>query len=146
MQIHQQFGPGQPRRPGRSGHARRTRQSGQSTVELIAAVPVVLAVMLAGWQLVVAGHFWWKLHEAARISAREVYVAEQRGEPRAGRARARKITSALLASSPSASRRASVSERGVVGVRARVPLVEPFRSALGESGGPLLTARSRLAP
>lgn len=122
------------------------RQKGQSTVEVIAALPVVLVVMLAGWQLVVAGHCWWKLHEAARISAREVYVAGERGDDRAGLVRARRISGGLLASSPASSRKVSVSAAGVVTVRARVPLVEPFRGVLGESAGPLLSAESRLQP
>jgi hypothetical protein len=122
------------------------RQKGQSTVEVIAALPVVLVVMLAGWQLVVAGHCWWKLHEVARISAREVYVAGERGEQRSGLKRARKIAGGMLAASPASSRGLSVSADGVVSARARVPLVEPFRSVLGESAGPLLAARSRLSP
>lgn len=122
------------------------RDLGQASVELLATLPLVVIVALAGWQLVVAGHTFWKIEEAARSAARVHYAAEQRGESAAGLRRGRAIASALLASSPARSRRLSVDNEGVVTVRARVPLVEPFRSVLGPARGPVVRARSRMRP
>lgn len=119
---------------------------GQASVELVLAVPLVVFVMLAGWQLVVVGHTWWKVAEVARLAARERFVADQRGEPRPGVKRARELANSLLASSPEASRRVVVSASGVVTVSARVPLVAPFRAALGEAGGPSISSSSRMDP
>lgn len=124
----------------------RQRQAGQASVELLAAIPLVAVVLLAGWQLIVAGHTWWKLQEVARIAARTHYVAEQRGEAAAGLRRARRIADALLAASPAGSRRVSVLAGGDIRATARVPLVEPFRSALGAGRGPRISARSGMHP
>jgi hypothetical protein len=43
---------------------------GQASVELLAAIPLVLAVGLAVWQLAVAGHAAWLCANAARVAAR----------------------------------------------------------------------------
>ena len=118
----------------------------QAAVELVVALPLILLVMFAGWQLVVAGHTWWKVGEAARLGARARYVAEQRGDAAAGLRRGRQIADGLLASSPARSRSVVATKQGAVEVRARVPLVGPFRAALGADGGPRVTARSRMAP
>jgi hypothetical protein len=103
-------------------------------------------VAFAGWQLVVAGHTWWKLQEAARIAARARYVSAQAGDQPAGLRRGREAADALLASSPSGSRQVSQAAGGAVTVSARVPLVGPFRVALGSGGGPKLHATSRMTP
>lgn len=115
-------------------------------MEFLAALPLVLVVAFAGWQLVVAGHTWWKLQETARVAARARYVAAQAGDPAIGLRRAREAASGLLASSPAASRKIAAGSEGEVTVRAKLPLVGPFRLALGESGGPELSAKSRMAP
>jgi hypothetical protein len=119
---------------------------GQASVELVLAVPLIVLVMFAGWQLVVAGHTWWKVAEVARIAARERYVAEQRGNVKAGERRGREIADALLASSPKVSRRVVATSTDRVTASARVPLVTPFRIALGAEAGPLLSSSSRMAP
>lgn len=119
---------------------------GQASVELVLTVPLVVLVMLAGWQLVVAGHTWWKVAEVARLAARERFVADQRGEARPGDKRAHELADSLLATSPRASRRIVASKAGVVTVSARVPLVAPFRAALGAAGGPRISSSSRMDP
>lgn len=119
---------------------------GQASVELLFAVPLVVFVMFAGWQVVVAGHTWWKVAEVARLAARERYVADQRGEARPGAKRGRELADALLGSSPKASRNINASKSGVVTVSARVPLVAPFRAALGPAAGPRISSSSRMAP
>lgn len=50
------------------------RQSGQAAVELIAAVPIMLAALLLVAQLAVAGHALWSAGDAARAGARAVLV------------------------------------------------------------------------
>jgi Flp pilus assembly protein TadG len=119
---------------------------GQASVELVLAVPLMVLVMFACWQLVVAGHTWWKVAEVARLAARERYVAEQRGDRKAGEKRGRELADALLASSPRASRHVGASKSGKVTVTARMPLVPPFRIALGANAGPRLSSSSRMAP
>lgn len=119
---------------------------GQASVELLLAVPLIVFVMFVGWQIVIAGHTWWKVAEVARLAARERYVADQRGELRAGEKRGREIADALLASSPKSSRRVASSKSGTVTVSARVPLVAPLRVALGAGAGPRLSSSSRMAP
>lgn len=119
---------------------------GQASIDLVLAVPLVVFVICAGWQIVVAGHTWWKVAEVARLAARERYVADQRGEARPGLRRGRELADSLLAATPKASRRLDISRSGIVTVRARVPLVPPFRSALGAMGGPRVSSSSRMAP
>jgi hypothetical protein len=121
-------------------------EAGQASVELLAAIPLVVAVAMLGWQLVLTGHTLWKANEAARVAAREVYVAEQRGEAALGRKRGRDAVNALLGTTPRGSRGLKVSDAGLVTVSARVPLVEPFRSALGVAAGPRVHASSRMRP
>ncbi len=124
----------------------RSGQHGQGSVELIVAIPLIALVVMSGWQIVVAGHTWWKLHEAARLVARERYVAKQRGEADEGLARGRKLALALLGATPTKDRRVRHARSGAVTVSARVPLVKPFRGALGAGSGPLISATSRMAP
>lgn len=124
----------------------RNRQTGQATVELVAALPLILVVLACGWQVVVTGHTWWKLQEAARISARARFVAEQQGDVSTGLRKAKSVASSLLGGSPRASRRVQFLRDGSVEVSARAPLIEPFRSALGDSAGPKFTAKSRMRP
>ena len=45
-------------------------ERGQASVELVAAVPVVLAIGAIAWQLALAGHTAWLTAHAARAGAR----------------------------------------------------------------------------
>lgn len=109
-------------------------------MEFLAALPLVLAVLACGWQIVLAGHAWWSLNEAARTAARRVAVERlERGE-RGALVSARRDLAALL---PATMRRGGslrVSAKGGVVARARVPLVQPFAAVF--SDGPAITARA----
>jgi Flp pilus assembly protein TadG len=48
----------------------RAGESGQATVELVALLPVLVAVLAALWQVVLAGHAVWAATTAARAAAR----------------------------------------------------------------------------
>src|SRR5919201_203592 len=48
----------------------RTGESGQATVELVALLPLLVLVVAAAWQLVVAGQGVWLRGSAARAAAR----------------------------------------------------------------------------
>ncbi len=45
-------------------------QRGQASVDLVAALPLVVLVALVAWQLVLAGHAMWLVAHAARAAAR----------------------------------------------------------------------------
>ena len=45
-------------------------EQGQASVELVALLPILFAVLLASWQGVVAGQAWWLAAGAARAGAR----------------------------------------------------------------------------
>mgnify|MGYP003483210355 FL=1 len=125
---------------------RRIQQcSGQAGIEFVGAVPVLAVGMMCGWQLGVAGHAYWKVAETARLAARAQYVADQRGSGD-GLARGRTLAATLLASSPASSRTVVAVPGNGVKVSARVPLVAPFRAALGPGRGPRLSATSRMRP
>jgi hypothetical protein len=49
-------------------------QGGQASVELVAAIPVLLVVTLVAAQLAVAGYALWSAGAAARAGARAGYV------------------------------------------------------------------------
>ena len=72
------------------GHER-----GQASVELVALLPLLAALLLATWQGVVAGQAWWLAAAAARAGARAVAVgadpaaAARRELPRGVRERVR---------------------------------------------------------
>jgi hypothetical protein len=55
-------------------------QRGQATVELVALLPVLAAVLAALWQAMLAGHAVWSVTTAARAAARAHAVG---GDPRA---------------------------------------------------------------
>ena len=48
----------------------RRRESGQAAVELVALLPLLVALCALAWQLVIAGHAVWATHAAARAAAR----------------------------------------------------------------------------
>lgn len=58
-------------------------QQGQATVELVALLPVLAALLLALWQAVLAGHAVWAVTSAARAAARAHAVgSDPRGAAR----------------------------------------------------------------
>ena len=48
--------------------------SGQASVEMVAALPLVLLAGLIAWQLALAGHTAWLAANAARVAARAAAV------------------------------------------------------------------------
>ncbi len=53
---------------------RRHAQAGQGLVELVALLPVLVAIGLIGWQLALAGYAWTLAGGAARAGARAAEV------------------------------------------------------------------------
>ncbi len=51
-------------------HRHRHRQQGQASVELVALLPLLAALAMLGWQVVVAGQALWLAGTAARGAAR----------------------------------------------------------------------------
>jgi pilus assembly protein CpaE len=51
-------------------------ERGQATVELLGALPVLLLVVLAAWQLILAGQASWLAGNAARVGARAEAVGD----------------------------------------------------------------------
>jgi hypothetical protein len=89
---------------------------GQATVEFIALLPLLVAGLLAAWQVVLAGHTAWSAHAAARAVARAHEVG------------ADELAAARRALPPSLDRRVKVEEPDADGravVRVRVPSVLP---------------------
>lgn len=56
----------------------RERESGQAAAELVAVVPLLVAVLLALGQLAIAGYALWSAANAARAGARAAHVG---GDP-----------------------------------------------------------------
>ena len=67
--------------------------SGQTTVELVALLPLIAALVIGSWQAVVIGQSWWLAGIAARAAARAQLVgtdpggAARRALPRGARGR-----------------------------------------------------------
>jgi hypothetical protein len=53
--------------------------SGQATVELVALLPLIAALLAALWQAALAGHAAWAAHAAARAAARAHAVGADPG-------------------------------------------------------------------
>lgn len=94
-------------------------ETGQASVELIAAVPLVLLVGAVAWQLALAGHAAWMSAHAARAAARAEVVGR---DPRAA---ARSALPATLRRGLEVSR----PRGGGVRVKVRVPFLVPVRRA-----------------
>ncbi len=109
----------------------RRGERGQASVELVALLPVLVAGMLACWQVVLAGHALWSAHAAARAAAR----ADAVGGDRLAAARG-----ALPPSLEGGVRVRAAEEDGRVPVAVRIPSVLPGVD-LGS-----LTARAGFAP
>jgi len=91
------------------------RADGQATVELVALLPCLAAVLAVAWQLVLAGHATWAAAAAARAAARAAAVG---GDPEAG---ARAHLPARLEHGLEVRRHAG----GAVEVGLRIPAVVP---------------------
>jgi hypothetical protein len=96
----------------RAGRAFR-REDGQASVELVAAIPVLLVVTLVVAQLAVAGYALWSAGAAARAGARAGYVG---GDAQAA---ARHSLPAPLRHG------ADIRDSGGVSVRVRAPALLP---------------------
>jgi len=53
--------------------------SGQTTVELVALLPLIAALVVGSWQAVVIGQSWWLVGIAARAAARAQIVGSDPG-------------------------------------------------------------------
>lgn len=109
-------------------------------MEFVAALPLVIVLLLCGWQIAIAGHAWWSLSEAARTAARRVAVVRREFGEDAARVRAERDVAALLPAAMRGGRSLRVTADGSVAVRASVPLVQPFAAVFGN--GPAITARA----
>ena len=88
-------------------------ERGQASIELVAAVPIVLVLGAIAWQLALAGHTAWMAAGAARAGARADLVGR---DPRAA-------ARSVLPSSLGAQLRVERRERGGVRVSIGVPLL-----------------------
>src|SRR3954452_10398247 len=93
--------------------ARARDQSGQASVELVAAIPVLLVVTLVVAQLAVAGYALWSAGAAARAGARAAYVGGN------AKAAARQSLPAPLRD------RASIHDSNGLSVRVEAPALVP---------------------
>jgi hypothetical protein len=125
----------------------RKKELGQAAVELMVALPVVLFVLTAGWQIVLAGHAWWTLNEAARIAARTAYVAAEGDKSRLATKQVVVATDrSAIAALPRQMRTGHITRiaaTGTVSVSAAIPLAAPFAAVAGRA--PRITARSGIA-
>jgi hypothetical protein len=112
-------------------------------VELLAALPLIALVAMTAWQMVVAGHGWWKLREAARVSARELHVAAGRGErPAAARRDAQRMARAVVGPSVAPSLKLTT-VAGRTRVAANLPVIPVF-AIIGD--GPQVVTEARFVP
>jgi hypothetical protein len=93
--------------------SRRATQKGQASVELVAALPVLVVALLVAVQLAIVGYAFWSAGVAARAGARAAYVGGD-GE-----------RAARESLPPGLRNAASVQAGGGVTVRVRSPSVVP---------------------
>lgn len=84
---------------------------GQASVELVAVLPVLAALLAGCWQVVVVGHCWWLAGVGARAAARAEAVGTS---PRAA-------ARAALPAARRAGLKVSEGRDGLVTVRVPVP-------------------------
>jgi hypothetical protein len=105
-------------------------ERGQASIELVAAVPIVLVLGAIAWQLALAGHTAWMAASAARAGARADLVGH---DPRAA---ARSVLPRSLEKGLQVERR----QPGGVRVSIGVPLLwggpRPIRVEAASSLGP----------
>lgn len=113
---------------------RQAAERGQASVELVAALPLVLLAAAVAWQLALAGHALWLVAHAARAAARADAVG------RSPRAAARSAVPRSLERGLEVGRM----REGGVRVSLQVPLLLPAwrapvsvsaSSSLGRAGG-----------
>ena len=100
--------------------------SGQASVELIAAVPVIVVASLVAVQLVVAGWAVWSAENAARAGARAAHIGRD-----GGLAARRALPERLR-------RGAQVTGKDEVRVRVRVPRITAAAPAITVGSGAAL--------
>lgn len=88
-------------------------EGGQASVELVALLPLLAAVILGSWQVVVGAQAWWLVGDAARAASRAVAVGS---DPKLAAREA-------LPSGWARRVRVSVPAGGAVTVRLTIPIV-----------------------
>ena len=110
---------------------RSTDEDGQASLELVAAIPLLLALLALIGQLAIAGYSLWSAGAAARAGARAAYVGGDSTD------------AAMGALPPSLRDRAEVDSSDGVAVRVQAPALLPgapdlpvtARTALGAGAG-----------
>jgi hypothetical protein len=97
-------------------------EAGQATVELVAVLPVLVALLVGVWQAALAGHAAWAAAAAARAAARAHAVG----------ADAREAARAHLPSSLERGLRLTTTADGDVRVSVRIPAL-PGLPSLGHA-------------
>ena len=112
--------------------ARRTGRDsgGQASVEMVAALPLLVLVGAIVWQLALAGHSAWMCAHAARAAARAEAVGGD-GEAAARSALPRSLERGLRVERP---------EGGAVRIHVRVPLIA------SRWGGPITVSATAALP
>jgi hypothetical protein len=105
------------RLPTARARGRALRDDGQAAVEFVALLPCALALLVALWQLALAGHAAWACANAARVAARADAVGRD-AEAAARSALPRRLERGL---------EVRTADAGRVNVSVRVPLVVPWR-------------------
>jgi Flp pilus assembly pilin Flp len=90
-------------------------ESGQASVELAALLPLIAVVLAACWQALLAAHTLWSASGAARAAARAAAIGGD----------VKEAAEAALPRSLERHARISVTGRGEVTVRLRIPRVLP---------------------
>jgi hypothetical protein len=111
--------------------ARHGSDRGQASVELVALLPLIAAIVVLLWQAVIAGQAVWLAGTAARAAARAQAVG---GDPAAA-------ARATLPPGMQPGLKATTDEEGVVKIRIRIPSVLP-----GEHRIATITAQARFRP
>lgn len=107
---------------------------------MIAALPVAVVVLLCAWQMVLAGHAWWSVSEAARVAARAYAVNAEDSGVDVAREQARRAALRSLSSRLAKGGVVKADQRGRMRVTVRAPLVPPFSAVLRR--GPAISARA----
>src|SRR3954454_17276622 len=107
-------------------------EDGQASVELVAVLPVLVAIVLLAWQAVVAGEAWWLAGSAAREAARASAVG---GDARAA-------AQGVLPAPLRRGLRVDSDGEGGAGVRVRVTVLSVLAGVRVGS----VTVRARMEP
>lgn len=113
---------------------RSRREGGQASVELVALLPLIGLLVLAGVQVAAALNAWSAAHEAARAGARAALVGVPARDA---------VRGALVGAAPGDARvHATTTADGVQRVRVRMPVppLAPWIAA------PVVQSRAQVAP